>query len=583
MNKDSLLKKRSVFSTLIFLFLLLLLPLLLFNFAAIINGNRRLREESLSAYEASITNIADNLDMQFRHIYNLSANIHRLSDVDRLSLFPEQMETYDRITAINFVIRNLSTMKEGNPMIHNIQIYIPALARVLNASGYEHGSMQYLEEGVFDALVMQKNPGSFMSFEGSQASYLITSAFISPRNLVRVTFSPDAVQNTLSLFRSREHEYLMLVTPEGMVLSGSLLPPEEILAVMDEPVSGSFSHEGVRYQKFEKNMDFTGLRLVCIAASESVYYSASRTTYFSALMLVAMLLCILIYFKVTWHLIRQPLSLLITAFHEMETGNLNIRIPEDKSPDFSILYAGFNHMVHYVSQLIERDYRQKILLQKSELKQLQAQINPHFLYNSFFMLQRLIQSEMQPEAALLSRKLGQYFQYVTRNSNEVVFLKDEYQHAKIYMEIQAMRFEKRIRIECEPLPQAYAFRQIPKIILQPILENAFHYGLSNKAENGLITLAFRAGPCGRLSILIEDNGNELSDGRLLELQQKLEQAVKPSADMEMTGLANISRRLLIYSDGKDSILLSRSDLGGLKAVITLEEVFVSSPSVSEWE
>lgn len=544
---------------------------MLFSFAVIINGNLSLKEKTLSAFNDSLTGIADNIDTQFRQIYNQSADIHKLSKVGSLSHFPEQLEAYDRITAINSVIENLSAVKAGNPIIDNIQLYIPALGRVLNSQGYEHGSMQIMEEGMFDMLLAQRNPDSIMSFDKNHASYLITSSYTNPRSLVRVTFSSAALQNTLSLYQSMENEYLMLITPDGQILVSSVALPDNPLSVSDYLGMDSFYDQGIRYQCFSRELDFTGLHLLCIVDSDSVFYTASRTTLFSALILTIMLVCIFIYFYVTWHLIRQPLNLLINAFREIESGNLNIQIPQDINTDFSLLYSSFNHMVRYINQLIERDYQQKFLLQKAELKQLQAQINPHFLYNSFFMLQRLIRCEMHTEASSLCQKLGLYFQYITRNSQDIVPLKDEYQHAKIYMDIQALRFEKKIKIICEPLPEPYAERKIPKIILQPIIENAFNYGLINKEENGILKLCFYTQSPHQLTISIEDNGEDLSKDRLCALARSLEHVTLSSSDTEMTGLLNINRRLLIYSNGKDRMNVSRSILGGLQVTITLEE------------
>lgn len=563
--------KKSVFTYLLLLFLLLLLPLMLFSFAVIINGNRNLKEKTLSAFDDSLTNIADNIDTQFNQIYNQSADIHKLSKVSYLSLFPEQMEAYDRISAINSVRENLSAVKAGNPLIENIQIYIPALGRVLNAQGYEHGSMQIMTDGVFETLLAQRDSKSIMSFDGNYASYLITSSYINPRNLVRVTFSLPAVQNTLSLYQSMENEYLILVTPNDQILASSIALPDNLSSVSDFLSTGDFYYQGIHYQNFIKELNFTGLRLLCIIDADSVFYSASKTTLFSALILTIMLVCIFIYFEVTWHLIRHPLSLLINGFHEIESGNLNIQISEDVNTDFALLYSSFNHMVRHINQLIKQDYEQKLLLQKAELKQLQAQINPHFLYNSFFMLQRLIRCEMLTEASSLSKKLGQYFQYITRNKQEIVLLKDEYQHVKIYMDIQALRFEKKIQIFCDPLPEAYASYKIPKIILQPIVENAFNYGLINKEENGIIELSFRTDSLDNLVISIEDNGEDLSDDRLCQIQHSLECVTQSSSDTEMTALLNIYRRLLIYSGRTDHMHVSRSHLGGLQITITLEK------------
>ena len=131
---------------------------------------------------------------------------------------------------------------------------------------------------------------------------------------------------------------------------------------------------------------------------------------------------------------------LVSAFKRVETGELKFSIQHNASDEFQYLYTRFNAMLEYINNLIDQVYTQKIMSQKAELKQLQSQINPHFLFNSFFILQRMIQSEDKENAINFCGFLGQYFQYVTRNSiDEMPFYK-EVQHARNYLEIQAIRF-----------------------------------------------------------------------------------------------------------------------------------------------
>lgn len=203
-----------------------------------------------------------------------------------------------------------------------------------------------------------------------------------------------------------------------------------------------------------------------------------------------------------------------------------------------------------------------MLLNKAELKQLQAQINPHFLYNSLFLLRRMIQDELYEEACHMSDTLGLYFQYITRNSQDYMPLSQEYRHAILYCEIQKLRFEGRIRVETDDLPGEYSSILVPKLIIQPILENAFNYGLRDKIEDGLLKVTVAPLDC-ELIISIEDNGEDLSDEQLEKLRTNLQTAATGTSLQEMTGILNIQRRLGIYSDGSGCLKASRSSLGGL--------------------
>ena len=276
----------------------------------------------------------------------------------------------------------------------------------------------------------------------------------------------------------------------------------------------------------------------------------------------------IIFFVEIYRLVHRPLSHLINAFKEMETGNFKVQIANVHSPDFAYLYQEFNKMAQKLELLIEKDYTQKLLLQKAELKQLQAQINPHFLYNSFFMLQRMIQTENIEDAQSVANALGVYFRYLTRNNMDHVKLSEEYRHAQNYAYIQGLRFSGRIQIDFEELPAGYADIPVPKLILQPILENAFNYGLANKMKDGLLQVHFH--PDNEvLQIDIEDNGEELTDEKLCNLSNALLEVQSTGTNVEMSGILNIQRRLIIFSNTHDSLHVSRSTLGELRVSIIL--------------
>ena len=133
-------------------------------------------------------------------------------------------------------------------------------------------------------------------------------------------------------------------------------------------------------------------------------------------------------------------------------------------------------MLDRISSLIDQVYRQKILYQESELKQLQSQINPHFLYNSYFVLYDMAINEDYENLAEFARHMGTYFQYITRSSSHVSRLYDEVEHARIYANFQAHRFRNRIAMEFDQLPEDLHDCLVPKVILQPVIENAFELG-----------------------------------------------------------------------------------------------------------
>lgn len=262
---------------------------------------------------------------------------------------------------------------------------------------------------------------------------------------------------------------------------------------------------------------------------------------------------------------HKPLLELVRSFHRVEMGDFQVSINHDSNDEFGYLYKRFNDMMKNLNMLIEQVYKQKILAQRAELKNLQTQINPHFLYNSFFVLNTM--AHIGDENLIpFTRQLGEYFRFITRNSSDFIPLIEEINHAKVYLDIQATRFAKRFQARFMDCPDKFHTILVPRLILQPILENAFKYGIEQKKTNGIISVGFEDNG-NKLDIVIEDNGCNMADFDLQTLQMSIAHTGEES---EMTGILNIHRRLQLAFGEQSGLDVMRSRLGGLKVVISIK-------------
>ena len=196
---------------------------------------------------------------------------------------------------------------------------------------------------------------------------------------------------------------------------------------------------------------------------------------------------------------------------------------------------------------------------QSELKFLKKQINPHFLYNGFYNIYRMAKKDSNDDIAEFSQLLSEYYQYITRNAADTVTMEQEIRHAMTYLKIQQIRFSNRLSVEIGPTPSEFGFLMVPRLILQPILENAFEHGMKNVLEPKLF-IRFEA-RLGEWNVCIEDNGTEFSPEELSELQQKLDST---DTQMETTALINIHRRLRYHFGPESGLRLSRTPAGSLQ-------------------
>jgi two-component system, sensor histidine kinase YesM len=276
------------------------------------------------------------------------------------------------------------------------------------------------------------------------------------------------------------------------------------------------------------------------------------------------LIIILLYSASTYRFIHKPLALLVKAFRSIEKGDLEVNINHNHNDEFRYIYQRFNIMVDNLNLLIDQVYKQKILAQHAELKQLQSQINPHFLYNTFFVLLSIAKSGDNESVIYFLQRLGSYFQFITRNTVDEVPLHKEVEHAQIYTDIQVMRFSNRIHAEFDNLPEEYRNITVPRLIIQPIIENAFLHGLEDKINNGMISVSFLK--CkNSLQIIIEDNGENLSNDDLENMGKTLSEEYSG----EITAIVNIHRRLRLKNGSESGLAFFRGELGGLKTVISI--------------
>lgn len=194
-----------------------------------------------------------------------------------------------------------------------------------------------------------------------------------------------------------------------------------------------------------------------------------------------------------------------------------------------------------------RNYEQELLMKQANLSALQSQINPHFLYNTLECIRGQALMEDSPDIAAAAQALSLFFRYSISGKSDIVTLREELENLKNYVAIQSYRFKDRfsLRIDMEGADTVLD-ALIPKLTLQPIVENAVVHGFSSTISGGLVTVAVRLIE-PNISILVSDNGKGMDEDTLVRLNRTIqgEGAGKPSAGEKGTGLGlqNVDKRI----------------------------------------
>jgi two-component system sensor histidine kinase YesM len=191
------------------------------------------------------------------------------------------------------------------------------------------------------------------------------------------------------------------------------------------------------------------------------------------------------------------------------------------------------------------------------------QINPHFFYNSFFAVRGMLELGDTDAAGKMLENIGRYFQFITRSGRDTVMLMEELSHAKAYLEIQKIRFENISVLLSEP-PETVTGLMVPRLILQPLIENAYIYGLEDKQGEGSVEIRFNE-EVEALKIMIRDDGGRMTDEKISVLRERL----NAPDEGETTGIINIHSRLRLFYGPAASIEVSRNEVSGLTLVMTI--------------
>lgn len=168
---------------------------------------------------------------------------------------------------------------------------------------------------------------------------------------------------------------------------------------------------------------------------------------------------------------------------------------------------------------------------------------------------------------MVCENLGKFFKYINRDSEENKSLAEEVAHARSYAVIQGFRYQNIISIDFPELPEKYGYIEVPRLIVQPLIENVFKYAVSEMDEEDRIELRVSYEEKEDALLLCVENSGSVEEEKILEIGRKLE---SPEKGEEITALINISYRLNMFFRQKESVRVCRSELGGLKVCLYLK-------------
>lgn len=240
--------------------------------------------------------------------------------------------------------------------------------------------------------------------------------------------------------------------------------------------------------------------------------------------------------------ILRPVKILYDATQKIAAGDFGVQANVNSRDEIEILAHSFNDMAQKMQMLLTKTKEDEQRMRWLDLRLLQEQINPHFLYNTLDTIVWLIEDNKEDEAVEMVVALSDFFRLVLSKGKEFISLREEQQHIKSYLEIQAVRYRDILEYRIQIDPSLYDY-QILKLTLQPLVENALYHGIKYKRAKGFIHItAKKEGDI--LCLAVCDNGVGMDEENLNDLRQAIR---RPCSETSRGfGLANVNERIHMH-------------------------------------
>ncbi|TXK77830.1 sensor histidine kinase [Paenibacillus sp. N3.4] len=334
-----------------------------------------------------------------------------------------------------------------------------------------------------------------------------------------------------------DNEGNIVYHPQQKLINSNL--KTELIDQVTSKSSGSFIvSEGNKKRIYTIKDTHFGWKIVGVAYTNELIANQDQIRVSYILWsILALAIALQISFLIARHLSR-PIKKLQSSMKQVEKGDFDIRTEILSENEIGQLGRTFNIMVARIRDLMNQIIQNEHLKRKSELKLLESQINPHFLYNTLDSIIWMAERKKHTEVVQMTSALAKLFRAIINKNTDTIPVRVELEHITNYLSIQKMRYKDKLDFEIDVDPRILDY-QVPKIILQPIVENAIYHGIKNKLELGTV------------KIIAREEGEDLifivsDDGVGMDLET-MDQGVKlTSGRNKGIGLSNVNERIKLF-------------------------------------
>jgi two-component system sensor histidine kinase YesM len=543
----------------------------------------------LYSHSNRIANDVVENQLQSSNLSELSFFLNRMDAImENLSLFPV-IVSYDphirdfmggtgeasgnRLRAQDRITEKLSLQSVSSSWANDLTMIMPARKEVLSSNIFVNGTGQWQWEGEIRkawTYEVDRSRGFAVGTFVRETSEPANAVWMGQADAVfQVRFPVGTMIDLLDLYGKEkqgnpflyhpDYEPVRSSTPdlsmEAFIIRNVVNKPLpdaglETVAWNDQPYLVSFAKSR---QLGWYLVDYVPLQSVFspIVSARNWFYGS-----IACLLLIGILASFLLYRNV-----QIPLRNLVRGVKRMSRGELSSRIDYVAKNEFDDLIWHYNDMAERMQVLIEDVYTEKLQSREATLKQLQSQINPHFLYNSLFFVTNSAMLDDRESVVAMADNLAEYYRYTTKVENQNVSLRDELAMVRQYLNIHHLRMD-RLTFTIH-VPEQMMDESVPRLLLQPLVENAIVHGIEPRVQGGTITITGEQDETHN-RIIIADDGLGIAKEKL----RKMEIQLHSVADEIGCGTLNVHQRLKYRFGDGSGLSFRHSPGGGVTAILT---------------
>ncbi len=282
----------------------------------------------------------------------------------------------------------------------------------------------------------------------------------------------------------------------------------------------------------------------------------------------------------TWYLSRSiytPIKKLHDVTTTLTKNDLQALVTHENADEITELGLSFNIMIGKIRELLAAKMKEQEELKKAELKALQAQINPHFLYNTLDTIIWMAEANKKDHVVELVSALSQFFRISLSKGRDWITIADEVEQTRSYLTIQKMRYQKILDFRID-LDDEAAANTILKLTLQPLVENALYHGIKHKRGGGTIWVRTRMKNASEIQIEVEDDGIGFTPEKLAQVRAELANDDGASPMDSGFGIGNVHRRLKLYYGPQYGLSIHSAYNTGTRVTLTIPSQVKADPA-----